>query len=303
MEIERRFLVKGNFPKDEATSINIVQGYISRDKNHTVRVRIAGNEAFLTVKGCNKQNGCSHLEIEKNVSVEEARQLLDICEPGIITKKRYFVPCNDAKHVFEVDVYEGNNQGLVIAEIELSSEADCFTYPSWLGTEITHDYRYSNSSLSLREISSVAKPVIYIDMDGVLVDFNSGVDEAEPFFRERYKKNPDYIPGVFNLMKPMHGALEAVNILLQKYDLYILSTASWNNPLSWMEKRQWVGRYFGETFHKRLILTHHKELNLGDYLIDDRERNGASEFKGTLIRFGSDEFPDWQRVVDYLMNR
>lgn len=151
LEIERRFLVRDEFPKDDASSVNIVQGYICRDKNHTVRVRIAGNEAYLTIKGCNRNDGFSHLEIEKLISQEEAHQLLDICEPGIIRKRRYYVPCNDTKHVFEVDVYEGQNKGLIIAEIELSSENDVFDYPTWLGEEITHDYKYSNSILSQKE--------------------------------------------------------------------------------------------------------------------------------------------------------
>lgn len=153
------------------------------------------------------------------------------------------------------------------------------------------------------EMNNKRKKIVYIDMDGVLVDFNSGVEKAEPFLQERFKKNPDFIPGVFNLMGPMPGAIEAVDVLSKKYDLYILSTASWNNPLCWMEKRQWVGRYFGEIFHKRLILSHHKELCIGDYLIDDRDRNGAAEFQGKLISFGSQKFPDWKAIVEYLMEK
>lgn len=147
------------------------------------------------------------------------------------------------------------------------------------------------------------KKIVHIDMDGVLVDFQSGVDKAEPYLQERFKKNLDMIPGVFSLMDPMPGAIEAVHKLAEKYDLYILSTAPWNNPLCWMEKRQWVGRYLGDLFHKRLILTHHKELAIGDYLIDDRDRNGAAEFQGELIPFGSEEFPNWDSVIEYLINK
>lgn len=162
--------------------------------------------------------------------------------------------------------------------------------------------RNSNTALSKDEqVETPRRPIVYIDMDGVLVDFESGVAKAEPSLRARYANDPDLIPGVFNLMDPMPGAVEAVKTLSEKYDLYILSTASWNNPLCWMEKRQWVGRYFGETFHKKLILTHHKNLNRGDYLIDDRTHNVASEFEGELIPFATDRFPDWPSVVDYLM--
>lgn len=149
----------------------------------------------------------------------------------------------------------------------------------------------------------MTKKIVYIDMDGVLVDFMSGVAKAEPAYQEQYAATPDYIPGVFNLMDPMPGAIEAVKTLSGKYDLYILSAPSWGNPLSWMEKRQWVGRYLGELFHKRLILTHHKNLNRGDYLIDDRDRHDAGEFQGELISFGSDRFPGWPAVVEYLMNK
>jgi len=299
-EIERRFLVEGNFPSEGITPVSITQGYLCSDKEHVVRVRILDNKAFLTVKGPNENNGFSHIEIEKEVSIEEGKLMLGLCEPGIVSKDRYIIPSSDGIHKFEVDVFGGKNSGLVIAEVELENEDVYVELPSWIGKEITTDYRYSNSELRKNEVGSASKKIVYVDMDGVLVDFISGVNNAEPFYRERYKKNLDLIPGVFGLMEPMPGAIEAINRLKEKYEVYILSTAPWYNPSSWMEKRQWVGKYFGEIFHKRLILTHHKELNIGDYLIDDRTRNGAAEFKGELIEFGSERFPDWNAVIEYL---
>ena len=105
----------------------------------------------------------------------------------------------------------------------------------------------------------------------------------------------------------MPGAIDAMRRLNQQYDLYILSTAPWLNPSAWSDKLEWVKRYFGKgessIFYKRLIISHHKDLNQGDFLIDDREKNGAKEFKGELIAFGSSEFPDWPTIVKYLLNK
>lgn len=302
-EIERKFLVDGAFPTENVMALEIRQGYLCSEKEHVVRVRIVDERSYLTVKGPDQEGSFTHLEVEKEISLEEGEKLLQLCEHGIIHKKRYLVPCTDGKHTFEVDVFLGQNEGLVLAEIELEDENECFPRPKWLGEEVTGDYRFSNSVLRRKEAQNGEKKIVYIDMDGVLVDFESGVKKSEAYFQERYKKNPDLIPGVFSLMEPMPGAMDAIRTLSEKYDLYILSTASWHNPMCWMEKRQWVGRHFGETFRKKLILTHRKDLNRGDYLIDDRDRNGASEFQGELIPFASPRFPDWQSVVDYLMSQ
>ena len=106
-------------------------------------------------------------------------------------------------------------------------------------------------------------------------------------------------------MEPMHGAIKAVNTLSAVFEVYILSTAPWLNDTAWTDKLKWVKKYFGDgednPFYKRLILSHHKNLNMGDYLIDDRTKNGAAEFCGTLIQFGSAEFPDWESVTKYLL--
>ena len=145
------------------------------------------------------------------------------------------------------------------------------------------------------------KKRIYFDMDGVLVDFESGVAKIDEATKEQYKGKLDEIPGIFALMEPIPGATEVVRLLARHYDVFILTTSPWNNPTAASDKVQWVKKYMDDVFHKRLIITHRKDLLDGDYLIDDRDKNGASEFKGELIKFGSQQFPDWEAVLKYLL--
>ena len=145
------------------------------------------------------------------------------------------------------------------------------------------------------------RKIVYVDMDDVLVDFDSAVKLQPDEVLAQYKGRYDEIPGIFGLMKPMKGAIEAIDKLKEHFDMYILSTAPWENPSAWKDKVLWVEKYFGQVFYKRLILSHHKNLCKGDYLIDDRTKNGAGEFEGVLIQFGSNEFPNWERVVSYLL--
>ena len=142
------------------------------------------------------------------------------------------------------------------------------------------------------------KKRVFFDMDNVLVNFPSGMAKVAPELLSKYK--PDEVPGIFSLMEPMPGALEAVERISKKDDVFILSTAPWGNPSAWSDKLLWVKKHFGEVFYKRLILTHRKDLVEGDYLIDDRGKNGTDEFEGEWIQFGSDRFPDWPSVVKYL---
>lgn len=127
------------------------------------------------------------------------------------------------------------------------------------------------------------KKTLYIDMDNVLVDFKSGIDQMDEAAKKKYGGRMDEVPGIFSLMKPMKGAVEAFNLLAEKYDTYILSTAPWENPSAWSDKVTWVKKYLGKEAYKRLILSHHKNLNKGDYLIDDRPNNGAEHFEGEWI--------------------
>lgn len=143
IEIERKFLVTGDAWRS-AEPVYFSQGYLNRDKARTVRVRIAGERAFLTIKGLTQ--GVSRAEFEYAIPVEDARQLLALCEQPLIEKHRRKIPF--AGFVWEVDEFLGDNLGLVVAEIELPSEDSEFAKPDWVGQEVTHDQRYFNSNLS-----------------------------------------------------------------------------------------------------------------------------------------------------------
>ena len=142
---------------------------------------------------------------------------------------------------------------------------------------------------------------LYFDMDGVLVDFQSGLAQQDEKTLREYEGREDEIPGIFGVMKPIDGAIEAVHRLSKHYDCYILSTAPWRNPSAWSDKVAWVTKYLDEVFHKRIIITHCKHLCKGDYLIDDRSKHGVTEFEGEWIHFGSEKFPNWDAVLEYLL--
>jgi len=147
IEIERKFLVSSIAFKDEAfKSTRIIQGFLSTDKERTVRVRLKGEVGFLTIKGKSTSDGLSRFEWERELPKEEAESLLKLCLKGIIDKIRYEIKVGN--HTFEVDEFFGDNQGLIIAEVELNTETETFTKPSWLGEEVTGEVKYYNSQLS-----------------------------------------------------------------------------------------------------------------------------------------------------------
>lgn len=144
-EIERKFLVKGDFKPSVTKATRITQGYLSSVPERTVRVRVKGEKGYITIKGIGSNSGASRFEWEKEIPVEEVKQLLEICEPGVIDKTRYLVPAGN--HTYEVDEFYGDNDGLTVAEVELGSEEEEFIKPEWLGEEVTGHVRYYNSML------------------------------------------------------------------------------------------------------------------------------------------------------------
>ncbi len=145
-EIERKFLVSGDFSKEVCSSQRIVQGYICSQPGRTVRVRIRGEKGYLTIKGPSDVKGLSRYEFEQEIPLSDAEQLLQLCEPGAIDKVRHLVQVG--AHTWEVDVFAGANEGLVLAEIELASEDEPFELPDWIGKEVSGDRRYYNSMLT-----------------------------------------------------------------------------------------------------------------------------------------------------------
>ena len=134
------------------------------------------------------------------------------------------------------------------------------------------------------------KKILYVDMDGVLVNFQSGIDKLTDEEILTYDGRYDEVPNIFSLMDPMPGSLNAFKLLSKKYDTYILSTSPWENPTALQDKQNWVIKYLKDDAEKRLIFSHHKNLNKGDFLIDDRTKRGAKYFEGKHIHFGKEPF-------------
>lgn len=153
----------------------------------------------------------------------------------------------------------------------------------------------------------MTRPILFVDMDNVLVDFSSGIARLDDATRTQFQGRLDEVPGIFSLMDPVDGAVEAFTELAETYDTFILSTAPWLNPSAWADKVRWTHQHLRSITadgpaYKRLILSHRKDLLTGDYLIDDRPNNGAQKFRGRWLQFGSAEFPNWSALKTYLMD-
>ena len=180
------------------------------------------------------------------------------------------------------------------------------TYTGEIFGLLTLSKSVSNGHALIAEIKSIwnfMKKIVYVDMDNVLVDFQSAFPKLSKKVPNEYENNKDDIPGIFALMEPMPSAIVSFIELTKHFDTYILSTAPWNNSSAWSDKLLWVKKYLGEHALKRLILTHHKNLNMGDYLIDDRLKRGADSFAGEHIHFLTEKFPDWPSVMKYLRSK
>ena len=156
-ETERKFLVKEGYKKEAYNVSHIVQGYLCSDKRRTVRVRIRDDKGYLTIKGKCRPGELSRFEWEKEIPADEAIMLLNLAEPGKIDKNRILVRNTDGKHIWEIDEFHGENEGLVMAEIELESQDEPFDKPDWLGEEVTGDHRYYNSYLTVHPFSTWEK--------------------------------------------------------------------------------------------------------------------------------------------------
>jgi 5'-nucleotidase len=149
----------------------------------------------------------------------------------------------------------------------------------------------------------MSRKILYVDMDNVLVDFPSSFSRIDKTQLAAFEGRLDEVPGIFGLMDPIPHAIDAYRELASMFDTYVLSTSPWENPSALSDKLAWIKLHLGDIAYKRLILSHHKNLNRGDFLVDDRPNNGADQFAGELIRFGSENFPDWSVVLPYLKDR
>ena len=147
------------------------------------------------------------------------------------------------------------------------------------------------------------KKIVYVDMDNVLVDFQSGLDKVDEYTKKEYQGHEDDIPGIFAKMDPVPYAIDGFIFLADHFETYVLTTAPWKNPTALQDKREWIENYLGVKGYKRLIITHHKNLNKGDYIIDDRLARGVDQFDGEHIHFLTKQFPDWESVLIYLSNK
>lgn len=240
-----------------------------------------------------------------NFLEEEAAMVLDPCDKAELTDALHLLNHHeqpDRKSYIEAIGTNALATGIKLNDLRNNMDISRIACPCEKDYKRLERYRFEYAYLLSRDV----KPILYIDMDNVLVNFQSGIDRLDEATRRAYEGRLDEVPDIFALMDPVEGAVEAVHRLSEWYDVYILTTAPWHNPPAWMHKVEWVQRYFGKekegVLYKRLIISHHKNLNRGDIIIDDRTKNGVDRFKGRHIHFGSEDFPDWESVLEELIN-
>ena len=213
---------------------------------------------------------------------------------------QYMILAKTPYHNQLMDQLTPEDKNWVLEEGRISRDIDQVRSSFWIESSDFEIQKALNEIYAKCNLDEQKKR-LYFDMDGVIVDFVSALELQSEEILKEYEGRLDEIPGLFGQMKPMPGALEAVRKLNEKYDCYILSTAPWRNPSAWSDKVEWITKHLEDVFYKKMVITHCKHLCKGDYLIDDREKNGAAEFEGELILFSSERFPNWDSVVEYLM--
>ena len=220
---------------------------------------------------------------------------------NVVDAVRCLTKIEDESYDQFIERIKTNPIAIAVKLNDLRDNMDITRLPTISNKDMERLLKYHRAYWELSRLQTDHRKTVYIDMDNVLVDFGTGIAQLSDDERTIYEGRYDEVPNIFGKMQPKEGAIEAVRALVQAYDVYILSTSPWNNPSAWSDKLEWVKKYLGEEIYKRLILSHHKDLNRGDYLIDDRIKNGAIKFNGELILFGSSRFPNWRAVTDYLL--
>lgn len=235
-------------------------------------------------------------ELQRALFNEETDFMLD---SGVDSKER-FMGINPMSREY---IDRVNRKREVFGVSPLSSDGFAIDKSSDLFCEEV--VRHTKNYTELWELKTRnAKQIVFVDMDNVLVNFQSGIDRISEEEKVKYEDGLDNVPGIFSLMDPYEGAIEGYKWLSKNFDTYILSTAPWDNPSAWTDKLLWVKKYLPEEAYKRLILSHNKHLAKGDFLIDDRTANGAGQFPGKHIHFKEKGkgFEDWKTVISYMKN-
>ena len=222
---------------------------------------------------------------------------------GIAASTFEDMPSDEWKYIYGIFYRNSNEIGPEENQFKQRYKYNYYIKEGYTWAE-NHENLFANIVRDIyRTRHNIKRKIVYIDMDNVLVDFAGFTKELTIQNSEEYRKYKDHlddIPDLFSRLSPKEGAVEAFFELSRRFDVYILSTAPWDNSQAWHDKVEWIKRHLGTLAYKRLILSHHKDLCQGDFLIDDSPRNGAEDFRGEWIQFGKKGFENWDKVLDYL---